>query len=139
MSNLDKLEKHMIEKPKKNRENNTLLHFFLGLILFCVGVFLVFQNTTVSMAWYTWSIGGLGLSQGIVSIPLLIGIGLLFYNSKSIVSWLVFILGVVFVLVTIIMSVRLRFNPTSLLNYIFMFGTILAGTGLLLKSIFIKK
>lgn len=140
MSNLNELEKHMIQEPnKKNKGNNTLLQFFLGLLLFCVGVFLVFQNTTVSMAWYTWSIGGMGLSQGIVVIPLLIGIGLMFYNSKSIVSWIVFILGIVFVLITIIMSVRIRFNPISLLSYVFMFGAILAGAGLLLKSLFIKK
>lgn len=139
MSNLDELEKQMIQEPKKSKGDHTLLQFFLGVVLFCAGVFLVFQNTTITMAWYTWSIGGMGLSQGVVIIPLLIGIGLLFYNSKSIVSWLVFILGIVFVLITIIMSVRIRFNPTSLLSYVFMFGAILAGTGLLLKSLFIKK
>lgn len=140
MSKLDELEKQMIQEPnKKNNGNNTLLQFFLGLILFCAGVFLVFQNTTISMAWYVWSIGSMGLSQGAVIIPLLIGIGLLFYNSKSIVSWLVFILGIVFVLITIIMSVRIHFNSISLFSYVLMFGIILAGAGLLLKSLFIKK
>lgn len=138
MSKLDELEKHMIE-PEKNKGGNVLLQFFIGFILFCVGVFMVFQCTTITMAWYSWSIGGFGFPQGAVIIPLLIGIGLLFYNSKSIISWLVFILGIVFVLVTIIMSVRIHFNTTSLFNYILMFGSILAGTGLLLKSLFMKR
>jgi hypothetical protein len=115
-----------------------LLNFFLGILLFGIGIFMVFQCTSVTAHWYTWKIGGWGVPTGVVIIPLLIGIGLLFFNSKSIISWLVTILGLAIILVTIILSVDIVFRKTSLFNYILMFGTILAGTGLLLKSIFTK-
>lgn len=139
MSRMDELEKHLIDDPKKGDGDNILLNFFLGLILLAVGVFMVFQCTDVQADWYTWHIGSWGMPSGVVAIPLLIGIGLLFYNSKSIAGWIVATIGLAFILVTIIMSVHIRFRSTSLFNYILMFGSVLAGTGLLLRSLFKKR
>lgn len=139
MSRMDDLEKHLIENPKKNDDDdNILLNFFLGIILLAVGVYMVFQCTDVHASWHIWYIGGWGVPSGLVVVPLLVGIGMLFYNSKSIAGWIVSTIGVAIILATIIMSVQIRFRSTSLFNYILMFGTILAGTGLLLKSLFKK-
>lgn len=136
LSDIDDLDHRIRKGPDKENKNNELLHFFLGIILVAIGIFMVFQYTTVSTVWYTWRIGSLGVPSGAVAIPLLIGIGLLFYNSKSVIGLLVVILGILFILVTIILSVQIRFTTTSLFEYVLMFGMLLAGAGLLLKSLF---
>lgn len=125
----------MIKDPKRN-EDNPLLDFFLGILLVATGIFLVFLNTDVRTIWYSWSIYGYGLPNAVIVIPLLIGIGLLFYNSRSLISWLVTILGLAFIIVTLILSVKIVFKATSLFNYLLMFGSIFAGSALLLKSLF---
>lgn len=138
LSKMDDLEKHLIDKPEKSKSDHVLLDFFLGLLLLGIGLFMVFQMTDVQTSWHTWYIGSWGVPTGVVVIPLLIGIGMLFFNFKSIIGWIVSVLGIAIILVTIIMSVEFVFRRTSLFLYILMFGTILAGTGLLLRSLFRK-
>lgn len=141
MSKLDEIEETLddINKPKKKEEDNkTLLYFFLGILLIGVGIFVVLQNTTVSTRWYTWRLGSFGVPTGATVIPLLIGVGIMFYNPKSIIGKIVIGLGFAFVLITIILSVDIRFNTTSLFVYILMVGSIFAGVGLLLRAIFKK-
>lgn len=105
----------------------------MGMILLGLGIFLVFQNTYVTTDWGWYRIGGFQLPSGTIVLPLLAGIGMLFYNSKSVAAWVVTGIGVLAVLVTMLISVRLRFAPTSLFNYILMFGCIGAGLGLITR------
>ncbi|MEG0614509.1 MAG: hypothetical protein RR540_02035 [Oscillospiraceae bacterium] len=80
-----------------------------------------------------------GLPNGVVIIPFLIGIVMLFFCEKKIFGWIVTAIGVVIVLLTIIMTVRITFRMTSLFSYVLMFGLIAAGCGLLLKALFRKR
>lgn len=136
MSKLDELEEHLIKDPKRHRKENPLLEFFLGLLLLGLGVFLVFQYTTVRTVWYTWSVGSFGVPTGAVVVPMFIGIALLFYNSKSIISWIVTVIGLAFVLITILLSVKIVFQNVSLFVYVLIFGSVFAGVGLLLRALF---
>ncbi|MGL5677167.1 MAG: hypothetical protein ACRDDX_12180 [Cellulosilyticaceae bacterium] len=79
------------------------------------------------------------MPSGLVTVPLLVGIGILFYNSDSFLGKFVVFLGVAIILLTIIMSVRIVFRSTSLYNYILMFGSVLAGLGLMTKGLFPPK
>lgn len=136
MSRLDDLDDRIRNDSGGSKNSNTLLHFFLGIILVGISIFMIFQCTTVSTVWHTWRIGSFGVPNGAIVIPLLIGIGMLFYNSKSAIGLIVVILGVLFILVTLILSVQIQFETTSLYQYVLMFGSFMAGAGLLLKSLF---
>ncbi len=138
MKRMNELEEHFIDKPERNSQDS-LKQFFIGLILFGVSIFLIMQYTNVSMSWYSWRLGGFGVPTGVIMIPILIGIGLLFYNSKSIIGWIVIILGIVFVVITLILSFRISFARTNLMVFVFIFGTFFAGSGLLLRSMFPSK
>lgn len=138
MSKMDDLEKQLIGEPEKKKGDSSLVTFFVGIICLAIGLFIVFQSTDVGFSWYSFALGGFRIPTGVIVIPLFIGIILLFYNSKSIVSWLVTIIGVALILITIIMSVNIIFRRTSLFFFILMFGFILAGIGLLLKSLLFK-
>lgn len=126
-------------QAKQNSGGNELLQFFLGIILLGAGLFMLSKRVMVHSSWYVWRIGGFDLSSGIITLPLIIGIIWYFFNSKSIIPKIIIILSVIFIILTIIMSVRINFITTSLFDYILIFGMAAAGSGLLLKTLFKKR
>lgn len=127
------------QKENQNSGGNELLQFFIGVILLGVGLFMLSKRVMVHSSWYTWRIGGFDLASGTVTIPLIIGIIWYFFNSKSVIPKIIITLSVIFIVITIIMSVRINFVTTSLFDYILIFGMAAAGSGLLLKTLFKKR
>lgn len=128
-----------MRKDKQTTGGNELLQFFIGVILLGTGLFILSKRVMVGSSWYVWRIGGFDLSSGMVTVPLIIGIIWQFYNPKSMIPKIIMTLGAVFIVATIIMSVRINFVTTSMFDYILMFGMMAAGSGLLIKTLFKKK
>ena len=91
------------------------------------------------MDWYTWMFGSFRLATGLILVPFIIGIIILFYNPKSLIGKIVTIIGICIIVATIIMSIKIVFKSTSLFNLILMIGMIAAGSGLLLRWYFKKR
>lgn len=126
---------------KRNRNKNDLLNFFLGLLMFGGGLFMILQNAQVTTSWgygYFYHIGSWGVPNGMIMLPVLIGIVMLFLMEKKLPGWIVTILGIIFILFTIIMSVKITWNTTSAYMFILMFGLVAAGGGLMLRILFKK-
>ncbi len=126
-------------KDMENKSENSGLYFLIGIILVSIGLFLLTQNTVVTMQWYTWMFGSFRLATGLILVPFIIGIIMLFFNSKSIIGKIVTMIGLIIIVVTIIMSINIVFKQTSLYNFIIMIGMIAAGSGLLLRWYFKRK
>lgn len=126
-------------EEEKTSSGNELLQFFIGVILLGVGLFMLSKRVMVHSSWYVWKIGGFDLSSGTITIPLIIGIIWYFFNQKSIIPKIIITLSVIFIVISIIMSVRINFVTTSMFDYILIFGMAAAGSGLLLKTLFKKK
>jgi len=116
------------------KSDTSLIDLVLGLICFFGGVYFIFQNTQVSASWGFY-IGHFHVSSGMVILQLLMGIvwKVIDYDSKG--TWFLIGLGILFILLTIIMGVRIRFITTSLFDYILMFGLTALGLGFLLRSL----
>ena len=97
------------------------------------------KRVMVHSSWYIWRIGGFDISSGTIVIPLIIGIIWYFFNSKSIVPKIIITLSIIFIVVSIIMSVRINFVTTSMFDYILILGMAAAGSGILLKVLFKKR
>ncbi len=126
------------DKAEVSLYKDRLRDFFLSIVLLGVSVFVIFQQTTVTMHLFSYSIGGFGLPTGVILIPLLISFAVLFYDSKSFFGKMLLFISVILVIVTLILSVRIRFNTTSMLTFAIMFGSFFAGLGLFIKSMFKK-
>lgn len=135
----DEINNLKAPKTDNNSGKNELLQFFLGIILLGLGLFLLSKRVMVSSSWYIWRIGSFDLSSGLVTVPLIIGIIWYFFDSKSIIPKIIITLGVIFIVATIIMSIRIYFVTTSMYEYILIIGMAAAGSGLLLKTLFKKK
>jgi hypothetical protein len=106
--------------------------FLLGLGMSAAGAYLLTQRVTVTSGYWTlWGYNAFGLSL----LPLLFGIGLLFFNGRSIAGWLLTFAGVVIILVGIIANLGVYFQPTSLFNTLVMLILLAAGIGLIARSL----
>ena len=128
-----------VQKTNATNQDNELLQFFVGVILLGAGLFMLSKRVMVHSSWYVWRIGTISLSSWTITIPLFIGIIWYFFNSKSIVPKLIITLSIIFIVISIIMSVRINFVTTSMFDYILIFGMAAAGAGLLLKTLFKKR
>ena len=102
----------------KKDEGNPELELLVGIVLLAAGLFMLSKRVIVNTGWYMWRIGSFNLSSGTVIIPLLIGIIWYFYNPKSLMSKVIIGLSIIFIVVSIIMSVSLNFMATSMFDYV---------------------
>ena len=105
-----------------------------GLVMMAVGVYLVFDHVTVHTSFWRFY-GSPGTSFGLTMLPLLIGIGALFFNGRSVIGWLLTVAGVALILVGVLMNLDIYFRPTSLWATIAMFGLIAGGLGVFAKGL----
>ena len=123
---------------KKNNGNSSI-EFIIGLVCLAAGLFIFSQKVIVNTGFYRFHIGGFYVSSGLVVVPLLVGIIWLFFDFKSKIAKVIIGLGILFIVVSVIMNVRISLTTTSLFDYIIMLGLSAAGAGLLLKSMAAKK
>jgi uncharacterized protein len=106
--------------------------FLFGLAMAVAGGYLLTQRVTVTSGYWTlWGYNTFGLSL----LPLAVGVGLLFYNGKSIAGWLLTFIGVVIILTGIIMNLQIYFQQTSLFNTVVMLILLAGGIGLIARSL----
>lgn len=106
--------------------------FLLGLCMAVAGGYLLTNQVTVTTNWWHW--GGYS-AFGLSLIPLIFGIGLLFFNGRSIAGWLLTIAGAVIILAGIITHMDIYFQQTSLFNTLVMLLLLAGGVGLVARSL----
>jgi hypothetical protein len=108
--------------------------FFGGLLMMAVGVYMVFDRVTVHTSFWRF-FGSPQASFGVTLLPLLVGVGFLTFDGKSVLGWLLSVGGLALILVGVLMNLDIYFQPTSLWMTIVMFGLIAGGLGLFAKSL----
>jgi hypothetical protein len=82
--------------------------------------------------WMVWGgYNGFGLSL----IPLLIGIGMLFFDGRSLVGRLLTFVGAVIIFAGILLNLNVYFQATSLFATLIMLVLLAGGIGLVLRSL----
>lgn len=106
--------------------------FLFGLGMVIGGGYLFLSRVTVtSGSWSLWGYNAFGVSL----IPLLLGIGLLFFDGRSVFGRLLTFGGVIIILAGVIANLQIYFSPTSLTNTLIMLGLLAAGIGLVARSL----
>ena len=106
--------------------------FFLGLVMVVIGGYLI-TNRIVVVSSY-WSFGGYSMF-GLSLLPLIFGIGILFFNGKSIVGWVLLFAGVVIIFAGVLMNLHIYFQATSLFGTIVMIVLLAGGIGLIFRAL----
>ena len=106
--------------------------FVVGLGLFLVGAYLVTSRVTVYSGFPRWFGDH---TFGITMIPFLLGLGMLFFNGRSILGWVLAGGGLVIIFAGILASLSIAFEPTSLFATLLIFGLMAAGAGLMARAL----
>lgn len=122
-----------------------IVEFFLGVIMFTVGMFIFLSNVTVTNSFGigtsifriggSGGVGGFNFVSGMIFIPFLFGIALVFYNRKNIIGWVLTVGSIALLIIGIIISLQFRFRPMNLFNIIMILVLIFGGVGLFLSSL----
>jgi hypothetical protein len=106
--------------------------FLLGVVMAAAGGYLLLNQVQVTTSfWHFWG----GSSFGLALLPLLIGVGLLFFNGRSAVGWVLSIAGLAIILAGILMNLDIYFRQTSLFNTLVMLVLLAGGLGLIARSV----
>jgi hypothetical protein len=129
------------------------LAFLLGGVLLSMGAFLFFNQVMVSSqpiglgrglrfgqgfgrSWGGFGMPqGLGNSFGLLLIPLVIGVCLLFALRNQRWGWFLVLASVAALAVGVLQTLMMRFQPTTLWNLLTMMALIGSGGGLMFRSL----
>jgi len=106
--------------------------FLAGAAMVVAGGYLLLARVSVmSGGWRMYGYNAFGLSL----LPLLIGIGVLFYSGRSIIGWLLTGAGAVIIFAGILANMHIYFQRTSLFDTLMMLGLVAGGIGLVARSL----
>ncbi len=109
-----------------------LTEFFIGAAMVVIGGYLFLQRLLVTSSIRTlWGSSG----SGIALLVMLIGIGVLFFSGRSVIGWIMIIIGAVMIFLSVITNLVIYFMPTSLFETILMLGLVFGGLGLVARSL----
>jgi hypothetical protein len=106
--------------------------FFAGLAMAIAGGYLLTTQVTVTSGF--WSYFG-AHTFGLTLLPMVIGLGLLFFDGRSGIGWVLTIGGAIVIFVGILMNLRIYFEPTSLFHTLIMLTLLAGGLGLVARSL----
>jgi len=106
--------------------------FLWGLGMAIAGGYLLMNQVQVTTAyWHWWG----GNTFGLTLLPLVLGIGLLFFDGKNPIGWVLAGGGLVIIFAGILVNLDIYFRQTSLYNVIVMLVLFAGGLGLMARSL----
>jgi len=117
-----------------------MVEFFIGAILVAVGGYLFLSRVFVTSGGFGFGFNAFGgyrqfNSFGLAMVPMLIGSGFLFFNSKNIIGWFLTVVGALIIIFGILINLRVYFQPTNLFDTLLILGSIAAGLGLVARGL----
>jgi len=107
-------------------------------IMMCGGFYLLFNSIVVNvrfgMGYRLFSAGGYAVTSGMIMIPFLFGVAMIFYNYRSFMGWLLATGSLVALFFGVLSTVNFSLRNMSAFDLIVMLVLAFGGLGLFLKS-----
>jgi hypothetical protein len=113
--------------------------FFLGLVMMVAGGYLFLQSINVSigmgLGYQFFSMWGFGITNGMVLVPFIFGIGMIFYDARNPIGWVLAIASLVMLGFGVIAQTRFHLRAMSAFDLITILVLLVGGIGLFLSSL----
>lgn len=117
--------------------------FLIGFVMMCSGFYMLLNSIVVrsnfNFGHSLYRMGGFNVTSGMIMIPFIIGMAIIFYNSKNYIGWFLaggslaaFIFGV-------ISNINFSMRHMSAFDLIVIFVLAFGGLGLFLRSLYPPK
>ena len=113
--------------------------FFIGLAMMIGGGYLLLDAIQVtnhfSFGYSLYRVGGFSLTSGMVMIPFMFGVGMIFYDSKNWIGWILAGGALLALTFGVISSIQFRMRSMSAFDLIVILVLAVGGLGLFLRSL----
>jgi hypothetical protein len=113
--------------------------FFIGLVMMIAGGYLFLDAVKVTHGFglhrAIYTIGSFNLTSGMVLVPLLFGVGFIFYNSRNPLGWILTAASLIMLTFGIIASIKFRLRHMSAFELITILVLAVGGLGLFFSSL----
>lgn len=113
--------------------------FFLGLVMMIAGGYLFLNSIHVTHSFgfgtSMLNIGGFSMTGGMVLIPFMFGVGMVFYNARSSLGWGLIAASLIMLFVGVIASIQFRFVHSTAFDLLIILTLFIGGIGLFLSSL----
>lgn len=113
--------------------------FFIGLAMMIAGGYLLLRGIIVQpqfgLGSQMFAIGGYPVTTGLVLVPFAFGVGMVFYNSRNWLGWLLSIGSVIALVVGVIASINFTLVRMSAFDLLVIIILFVGGIGLFLRSL----
>lgn len=114
--------------------------FIIGVIMALAGGYMLMNQLIVTNTFWGFRIFGFGVSAFAVTlIFFLIGVGVLFFNYRSLIGWLLTGGSLLAMLIGVITNLQLYFAPASLFVTLGIFILLVGGIALIVRSLFPRR
>jgi hypothetical protein len=130
------------KKPQIHAQLGSAGQALLGFIMMCGGFYLLLQSIIVSNSFFLGyglyhfnAAGGMSITGGMIMIPLIFGVGMIFYNSSNIIGWALAIGSLAALVMGVIVNTHFALRSMSLFELLGIFVLAIGGLGLFLRGI----
>ncbi|MBV1881776.1 MAG: hypothetical protein KUG82_09095 [Pseudomonadales bacterium] len=114
--------------------------FMMGFLMMCGGGYMLFNairvTTNFGMGYSLYRFGGgFSISSGMIMIPFMFGVGMIFYNSRNVIGWLLSVGSLAALVFGVISSIQFRMASMSAFDLIVILVLLVGGIGLFLRSL----
>ena len=114
-------------------------NFFIGIVMIIAVGYLLLRGIMVrpqfGLGNAMYSIGGFPITTGLVLVPFAFGVGMIFYNSRNWIGWLLTGGSVVALVVGVIASINFTLVRMSAFDLLVIIILLVGGLGLFLRSL----
>jgi hypothetical protein len=113
--------------------------FFIGLTMMVAGGYLFLHNIHVSvgfgLGYMFFSVWGVGITSGMVLVPFIFGVGMIFYNGRNILGWGLTVASLVMLSFGVIAQTHLQLQSMTAFDLLTILVLLVGGIGLFLSSL----
>jgi len=113
--------------------------FFIGVIMLCGGFYLLLNSIVITshlgFGTRLYNVYGQAVTSGMIMIPFMFGVGIIFYNGKNLIGWLLTLGSVTALIFGVISSIRFSFRSMSAFDLMVILVLAIGGLGLFLRSL----
>jgi len=114
--------------------------FFMGFIMFIGGLYLMLNAIRVDIGsmfhgrYSLFNVGGFGVTSGSIMIVFMLGVGMLFFNARNPLAWIVTVGSLTALIFGVIANTHFSLQHMTAFDLIVILVLLCGGLGLLLSS-----
>lgn len=115
------------------------ISFIAGLVMMCGGFYLLLNSIVVTarfgLRYSVYSVGGYSVTSGMILIPFLFGVALVFFDRRSMIGWLLAAGSLIALIFGVISSVNFTLRGMTAFDLLVILVLAFGGVGLFLHSL----